>query len=322
MNASVKRPNARQCLHAWAAGLAGWALYAGLAVAAEPACPPPPPTATAQALQAAPRDRGLLWRISREGHSSHLFGTLHVGKPEWRRLGPKTGAALQQSDVLALEVDAQDPGAAAAIAQTRPAAPLPADLQQRLQQALKRACVPPEAMGDLHPVWQVSLLTVLEARWLGMDPTYAQEHLLAAQARRQGLPVVSLESVASQTEALVPAGEAESRELLDQSLQQLQDQSGRRVLRKLARAWEAGDLAALQDYEAWCECGADPADRAFMQRLNDERNPRLAEGIEARHAKGQRVFAAVGALHMTGPQALPKLLRERGFQVERVSFGD
>jgi uncharacterized protein YbaP (TraB family) len=107
--------------------------------------------------------------------------------------------------------------------------------------------------------------------------------------------------------------------LLEQSLQQLEDQSGRRVLR-LARAWEAGDLATLENYEAWCDCGADAAERDFMRRLNDERNPRLADGIEARHAQGQRVFAAVGALHMTGPAALPRLLRERGFKLERVVF--
>ncbi len=278
------------------------------------------PTTTAVALKAAPRDRGMLWRATRGGRSSYLFGTLHVGKPEWRRLGPQTSAALRESDVLALEIDAQDPGVSEAMAQPQPARPLPADLAQRLQQALQRACVPAESMVGLHPVWQVSLLTLLEARWLGMDPAYAQEHLLAAQARSQGVPVVSLETVATQTEALVPSGEDQGDQLLEQSLQQLQDQSGRRVLRKLARAWEAGDLATLENYEAWCECGADATERAFMRRLNDERNPRLADGIEARHAQGQRVFAAVGALHMTGPAALPSLLRERGFKLERVVF--
>jgi uncharacterized protein YbaP (TraB family) len=28
----------------------------------------------------------------------------------------------------------------------------------------------------------------------------------------------------------------------------------------------------------------------------------------------------VGALHMTGPQSLPRLLEQRGFRVERVVF--
>lgn len=309
-------------IRAWVCALA---LAAGLAVAAQavaaPACPPPVPTATDLALKTAPRDRGMLWRVTRDGHSSYLFGTLHVGKPEWRRLGPQTRAALQRSDVLALEIDAQDPGVAEAMAKPQPARPLPADLQRRLQQALQQACVSAASMGELHPVWQVSLLTLLEARWLGMDPAYAQEHLLAAQARSQGLPVVSLETAATQIQALMPPGDAESDRWLEQSLQQLQDQSGRRALRKLAHAWEAGDLAALEDFESWCECSAGAADRAFMQRLNDQRNPRLADGIEARHAGGQRVFAAVGALHMTGPVSLSRLLRERGFLVDRVVFG-
>jgi uncharacterized protein YbaP (TraB family) len=299
--------------------LAAWLAADPLAAAS--ACPPPSPTATPQALQAAPRDRGMLWRVTRDGRSSYLFGTLHVGRPEWRRLGPQTLAALQRSDVLALEIDAQDPGVTEAMAMPPRARPLPEDLQQRLLRALQQACVSAASMDALHPVWQVSLLTLLEARWLGMDPAYAQEHLLAAQARRQGLPVVSLETAATQIQALVPESDAESDRWLDQSLQQLQDQGGRRVLRKLARAWEAGDLTALEDYESWCECGAGVADRAFMQRLNDQRNPHLADRIEARHASGQRVFAAVGAMHMTGPAALPKLLRERGFRLERVVFG-
>jgi uncharacterized protein len=108
--------------------------------------------------------------------------------------------------------------------------------------------------------------------------------------------------------------------VLEQTLAQLEDTSGRRVLDKLTQAWERGDLAALEDYEAWCECASTEAEKAFMRKLNDERNPPLADGIEAQHKAGKRVFAAVGALHMTGPQSLPKLMQQRGFKVERVNF--
>ena len=89
---------------------------------------------------------------------------------------------------------------------------------------------------------------------------------------------------------------------------------------RLAQAWESGDLQALEDYERWCECAATDAERAFMRKLNDERNTPLAAGIEAQHQAGRRVFAAVGALHMTGPQSLPRLLQQRGFKVERITF--
>ncbi len=42
-----------------------------------------------------------------------------------------------------------------------------------------------------------------------------------------------------------------------------------------------------------------------MKRLLDERNPALAERIDALHAGRQAVFAAVGSLHMVGPNGLP-----------------
>lgn len=281
-------------------------------------CPPALPTQPDNG--AAAKDRGLLWRATRDGRSVYLFGTLHVGKPNWRKLGPLTTAALRASDLLALEVDPNDPALLQAMADTRPPQPLPEPLQLRLTQAFERACLATEALAALHPVLQATTLTVMEARWLGMDASYAMEQVLAAQVRTLGRRVVALESAATQIQALVPSDEAEARQLLDQSLQQLEDRSARRILEKLTLAWEQGDVAALEDYEKWCECAADEADRAALRKLNDDRNAPLADGIEGHHKQGRRVFAAVGALHMTGPQSLPRLLAQRGFKVERVSF--
>lgn len=291
------------------------------AARAESACPPPLPTAAAVAARhEAARDRGLLWRVTRDGRSSWLYGTLHAGKPAWRRLGPRTAAALRASQLLALEIDPTDPALQQALSEIQPPQALPLPMQQRLAQAFDQACVAPETMVAVHPLLQAMMLTVLEGRWLGLDPGFSMERLLVAQARTDRRRVVSLETVAQQKEALVPVDSVAALQALDQTLTQLENQVARRVLMRLSRAWERGDLAALEDYEGWCECAATEGDKAFMRKLNDERNGPLADGIEALHARGQRVFAAVGALHMTGPQALPRLLRERGFRVVRVDF--
>ena len=296
---------------------------APLAGQAQPttACPPTVTSAGKTESAGAARDRGLLWRLRRDGRTSFLYGTLHIGKPAWRQLGPQVSASLRASDVLALEVDPNDPALLEALAELRHGAELPPALRERLKRAYERACVAPESMAALHPVLQATSLTVLEARWLGMDPIYAMEQLLGVQARALGRRVVALETAAQQRAALVPDSDEESQALIEQSLKQLEDRSVRRVLARLATAWESGDLAALSDYEAWCECIANDSDRALLHRLNDERNPLLADGIEAQHRQGRRVFAAVGALHMTGPKSLPRLLAERGFKVERVPFG-
>ena len=52
----------------------------------------------------------------------------------------------------------------------------------------------------------------------------------------------------------------------------------------------------------------------------DDRNPALAERIDALHMGGKSVFAAVGSLHMVGKLGLPLLMAQRGYQVERVEF--
>lgn len=300
--------------------LASLALF-GAPAAAQKACPPTPtPAVLSTAAQETPRDRGFLWRVSRDGRTSWLYGTLHVGKPAWKRFGTQLTTALRSSDVLALEIDPNDPALLAALSDMRLPGSLPGALQTRLDKAFERACVASEAMATMHPVLQATTLTVLEGRWLGMDPSFALEQLLSAQAKSSGRRVISLETAAQQKAALVPEDPAEALQVLEQSLAQLEDGSGRRVLGRMVAAWERGDLAALEDFESWCECAATEADRAFMRKLNDDRNGPLADGIEAQHQRGQRVFAAVGALHMTGPASLPKLMAARGFKVERVAF--
>ena len=118
--------------------------------------------------------------------------------------------------------------------------------------------------------------------------------------------------------ALVPRDAAGSERLVAQMLEQLEQGGTARVMARLASAWARGDLAEIEDYERWCECVADAGERAQMQRLNDDRNPALADGIEALHRAGRRVFAAVGALHMTGQQGLPRLMAARGYTVQRL----
>jgi uncharacterized protein len=305
--------------------ITAWCAWLAPAQAQRAACPPPLPAA---APDTAPKDRGLLWKATRDGRTLHLFGTLHVGKPQWRKLGPLTVAALRSADVLALELDPNDPALQQAMAELRhPAVPEP--LQQRLQRAYERACMSSEQMAALHPLLQATTLTVMEARWLGMDSVHALEQVLIAQHRPEAAAVtpkaaarrvVALESVQVQLQVLVPGDETEANSHLEQTLQALEDQSARRVLQRLAAAWEQGDLAALEDYAGWCECADSDADRAFLKKLNDERNAGLADAIEAQHQGGRRVFVAVGALHMTGEQSLPRLLEQRGFKVERVHF--
>jgi len=282
------------------------------------ACPPNPalPGATqAATLAANAPDRGPLWRISRGGHSSYLFGTLHVGKADWPYPGPALRQAWAETEVLAVELDPADIGPV--LAAMPPPEPLPAPLAKRMTAQTAAACLPAGALARLPVMLQVSTLMLFEARRDGFDAAFGQDMMLLAQAKAEGRPVQSLESVEEQLAAMEPAA-AELPTVVDSSLKQLQTGQVRGPLRKMADAWARADMKTLADYPRWCGCADTPAERAWFKRINDDRNVQLAERIGALHGAGQRLLVAVGALHMSGPQALPTLLAQQGFTVEAV----
>jgi len=293
-------------------------------------CPAPlaPPTAQqVAAAQQAARDRGVLWRLTKDGHSSWLYGTLHVGQLDWMFPGPRLLDALRESDVVALEIDLSDPAVMQgfvaglqALVRREASHPLPAELRQRLAAAARAECLPPEALASQPQALQVTTLSLAAARRDGLEAAYAQEALLTTLAQRAGKPLVSLETAQIQLQELAPDDPAETLELVRQSLDELASGSARQQMRQLAQWWQAGRLDRLSDYEAWCHCKPGDADYKQLQRMNDRRNPGMADGITTLHNQGKRVLAAVGSLHMTGPQALPTLLQARGFVVERVQW--
>ena len=58
--------------------------------------------------------------------------------------------------------------------------------------------------------------------------------------------------------------------------------------------------------------------REFHNSFLTERNVAMASKIERMLNDGQRVFVAVGAMHMVGTDGLPTLLAQKGFEVKRL----
>jgi len=301
---------------------------AAAAPAAGPACPPSAEARlTPQVLEQArrrPVDRGYLWRIEKDGRTSWLYGTLHLGRADWVVPGPHIAQALRRSDAVALELDpldteAMQPLFAPGDPVRRAEVVTPARVE-RLNRQWAAACA--RETGDPHlrlqPILQTTALAGYVARRDGLYTDFAIDTVLAGYARRAKLPLVALESVQAQLALFTADSAREEIEQVDDALDELENGKLRQRMLALADMWSRGDLPRLADYERWCDCMQTPAERAMMKRLLDERNPHLADGVAALHEGGQRVFAAVGALHMVGPQGLVALLRQRGFTVTRV----
>lgn len=304
----------------------GLVLFAAGSVLAQGACPPPAPqlqSLRADDLRRDVRDRGLLWRLDKDGRTSWLYGTVHASRVEWAVPGPRIQAALLGSDVLALELDPRDPELVRMFS-TRgdPAREqrVLSGLGERIAALGARACVPVDRLAAARPMLQLATLSLAEARRDGFHPEFGVDVVLAGMAMRLDKELVPLETPAAQLAAMLPASEADERALIESGVADLESGEGQAQLHRLLRAWADADEADLAGYPQWCKCLETPAEQRLFQRVNDQRNGPMADRIAALHGGGKRVFAAVGALHMTGAQALPALLRARGFQVQRIPF--
>ena len=296
------------------------------AASAPVACPAPAAIPTPEQVQAGMRDaidHGFLWRIRKNGRTSYLYGTVHVAQAAWMYPGPSVLRALRASDTLALELDPLNPDIQRRMARGMAAKAgmvLPEPLAKRLRVQMQALCVPPEALASMGPEMQVATLSILAARADGLDPSYGIDVFLAGMGHGAKKSVLSLETPELQLQALQMPDDAGTIAFVESGLVELESGQARPMLLRLAKLWADADHAQLARYEEWCDCLKTEFDRDAMRRLLDDRNPGLAASIDALHASGKHVFAAVGSLHMFGATGLPTLMAQRGYQVERVAY--
>jgi len=294
--------------------------------ASETACPRPlaqPAPAVVQEAMRKAQDHGFLWRISRDGRTSFLYGTIHVAKFDWMFPGTQVMKAILATDTLALELDIMDPDIQSRLATGMAALPrtaLPVSLNKRMRQQAEQVCVPYASIAQSAPEMQITTLTIMTGRRDGLEAAYAIDAVLAGIGHSSRRAVVSLETPEQQLQLLKMESPQETISFVQDSLQELESGRSLKMIKRIAKVWADSDYNEMEHFSEWCECLKTDSERAWMKRALDDRNPALAENIDALHTSGKQVFAAVGSLHMFGQAGLPKLLEQRGYRVERVSL--
>jgi uncharacterized protein YbaP (TraB family) len=273
-------------------------------------------------------NRGALFKVSEGTHTLYLFGTIHVGAPDFYPLEQRVSDALKNASVLALEVDplgdqlriAQavqrhgmlKPGAPASASQLSPA------FRSRLARLLRQYRIAPEQTAAMKPWLLASLLTVSEFAAQGYDTALAVDAWLARQAHDRGQSVVELESVDGQMALFDKMSHADQLLFLEESIVGIEDKEQAGQVREIARAWSSADAAALEALAARAEQDGSFSGRFVQKVLLDSRNPALADNIAALLTRENNSLAAIGILHLVGTGSVPQLLARRGLSVERI----
>ncbi|NVD70692.1 TraB/GumN family protein [Duganella sp. BJB1802] len=272
-------------------------------------------------------NHGALFKVQQGGHTLYLFGTIHVGAPDFYPLEPRITAALKKAPVLALEIDplgdqqnlmraVQRHGM---LAKGGPAGPeLSADWRLRLDRLLKQYNIEPETVAAMKPWLLASLLTVSEFSAQGYEAALAVDSHLSKQAHQRGQKVVELESAESQMALFDQMSAEEQLVFLQEAIAGIEDKEQANQAREIADAWRKADVVALDALALKAEMDDTYSGRFVQKVLLDSRNPTLADGMVKLMARENNCVAAIGVLHLIGKGSVPELLRKRGLSVERI----
>jgi len=276
------------------------------------------------ALAQTPPPGPALWVVRDADSIVYLFGTIHFLKADaaWRTA--EVQGAFEASDRLVLEVaNPEDQAAVAPLIQQfglSPDRPLSALLEpddlQRFTSAATAMGRDAAQMDVMRPWLAGVVLSSAKLSLAGYDPGSGVDVILRAEARAAGKQVLGLETPEDQVRMLSGFPEAGQIAFLNNTAR---DFAAAPVeLDRLAEAWAGGDTDAIEAITL--QPMRDQSEQLY-QTLIVERNRRWAREIEGLLDGAGTTFVAVGALHLSGADGVPEILKANGVDTVRVVDG-
>ncbi|WKN32745.1 TraB/GumN family protein [Porifericola rhodea] len=265
----------------------------------------------------AQNSNSLLWEISGKDLEtpSYLFGTIHLMCPQDIKITPAMQEALSASERLVLEIDMDEPGVmqkmqSASIMQD--GSTLKSLLSEKdyqfLEQYLKDSLsIPIQAVNAMNPMM---LSTVLMLPVLDCQPG-SYEMSLVKQAQEKEMEVYGLETIEDQVAIFNAIPLDKQSEYLMSSIRE--HERSVKEIKALLSAYHSENIDALYKL---VHDSMKPMEGAEKVMLDDRNNKWLPQITEM--SQEGATFFAVGAGHLSGPQGVIELLREKGYQLKPI----
>lgn len=283
-------------------------------------------SAAAKSTTSTPAPHGTLYRVSSQGHTTYLFGTIHVGRPDFFPLEARAEKALSDASVLAMEIDMRDKTALmqAGLKYGLLASGdtldkhVSAETIQHLQKTLDTLSLPLVTVLPMKPWMVANEMIVLQLEKQGYHTDLATEMYLLSSAEKHHKTIVGLETAEFQLSLFDKMTEKQQEQYLNDNLDDMQSGEEDKKTKELIDAWANANEKAFVDLLAEARDDKTESGQFFMRELIDKRNPAMADKVEQLLKDDQSSFVAVGLLHLIGDNGLPQLLAKRGYQVTRI----
>jgi uncharacterized protein YbaP (TraB family) len=260
-------------------------------------------------------DSALFWSIGRDGEpAGYLLGTIHSEDPRVLDFPSEFIEELNSNQVFAMEIvpDLPTLNRLTEFMQYQDGTTLESHIGPErytmVRSALSEYQVPADWISRMK-VWAAMMTLSVPPPETGLFMDFS----LSLRAAGAGLKVVGLETLDQQLSFLENMPLEQQLMLLDQTLED-HEKVGE-IQQQMVESYLAGNLVALKlQSEEQLDQLEPGVKQYFMEQGIEMRNRRMLETLLP-YLHANRVFVAVGALHLPGESGLIQLLRDRGFDM-------
>jgi len=264
-----------------------------------------------------------LFKVEKNGTSSYLFGTVHVGDASMKGLPEKVTTAIDQSEQVVVEVDIskltplQMQQRSMPFMMLKDGKTLQTELSKQNYNKLKdyfaKKSIDIAMFNGLKP-WAVMVTMMqIEFQNAGFSDQTGIDKQVLAYAKKQNITIGELETLEQQLQ-MFDGMALLSNEMIEETFEQLADINTYFI--KLVNAWKNGDMDTLTEYYNMSFDDSNYGEISEQVMLVN-RNNKWVEQLVPR-LTNEKLFIAVGALHLPEQHGLIKQLTDAGFTITRL----
>jgi uncharacterized protein YbaP (TraB family) len=261
-----------------------------------------------------------VWKISKDGNSVFLGGSIHILRSDDFPLPKEFDRAFSRSSMLVLEADIEQLADESVARYLLTCMFLPDgktlesildfDTYEMLKEKCEEYGFPIDSVSQLKPSMIMAMLTMLEIQKSGFVQQGVDVHYLE-KAKKVKKPRGFLETIETQIDMLVTMGDGYENDYVKYSLHDMDNTE--KELADIVSEWKKGgasstERAILEMKSQW---------PALYKTILADRNAAWLPQINEYLVSGSPVLVIVGLAHLHGPDGLLKQLADSGCTVEQ-----
>ncbi len=264
-----------------------------------------------------------VWEVKGEHNSVYLLGSIHLLRAKDYPLPSAINAVYDDAEALVMEIDMDDMDPLAAQTafttygvihdeQTLESM-MGDDVYRQALSAAEAIDIPLEMLQKTEPWYAAITVEIMLLSRIGFDPALGIEMHMMSKAMADGKTIGGLETIEEQVQLLDGMSLQAQRDMLLSTLTEGAEMG--EMMDQVIDAWRHGDIATLRS-EMLDELAKH---EELNKALITDRNARWVGQIDALLDDDDDYLIIVGALHLIGPEGVPRQLQENGYVVTQLS---